>query len=104
MTRVFLKTTKQAVKWYTLAAKQGYAQRTACNLGLSYDNGEGVPQDYKQAVKWYTLAAKQGHAKAQVNLGSELCARARVFAQDYVQAHMWATIWLLPKGIKRQWN
>jgi len=29
-------------------------------LGLMYDNGEGVPQDYKQAIKWYTKVAEQG--------------------------------------------
>ena len=39
------------------------------NLGLIYDNGWGVPQDYKEAVKWYRLAAKQGNAWAQNNLG-----------------------------------
>ena len=35
------------------------------NLGLMYNNGDGVPQDYKEAVKWYRLAAEQGYAKAQ---------------------------------------
>ena len=30
------------------------------NLGIMYENGEGVPQDYKEAVKWYTKAAEQG--------------------------------------------
>ena len=32
------------------------------NLGIMYENGEGVPQDYKEAVKWYRLAAEQGYA------------------------------------------
>ena len=31
------------------------------NLGIMYDNGQGVPQDYKEAVKWYRLAAEQGY-------------------------------------------
>ena len=39
------------------------------NLGVMYDNGDGVPQDYKEAVKWYRLAAEQGDASAQYNLG-----------------------------------
>jgi TPR repeat protein len=30
------------------------------SLGIMYDNGEGVPQDYAEAVKWYRLAAEQG--------------------------------------------
>ena len=29
------------------------------NLGLMYDNGRGVLQDYKVAVKWYRLAAEE---------------------------------------------
>ena len=39
------------------------------NLGVMYENGRGVPQDYKEAVKWYTKCAEQGAADAQYNLG-----------------------------------
>ena len=39
------------------------------NLGVMYDNGQGVPEDDKEAVKWYRLAAEQGSASAQYNLG-----------------------------------
>ena len=39
------------------------------SLGVMYDNGQGVIQDYKEAVKWYRLAADQGDAAAQFNLG-----------------------------------
>jgi TPR repeat protein len=39
-------------------------------LGLLYDEGVGVPQDYRQAKKWFEKAAKQGHAGAQTNLGT----------------------------------
>ena len=53
---------KEAVKWYRLAAEQGYAA-AQYNLGLMYRNGDGVPQDYQEAVKWYRLAAEQGDAK-----------------------------------------
>jgi TPR repeat protein len=38
-------------------------------LGLKYEHGEGVPQDYKEAVKWYRLAAEQGCLDAQTGLG-----------------------------------
>ena len=58
----------EAVKWYRLAAEQGYAA-AQFNLGVGYANGEGVPQDYAEAVKWYRLAAEQGYAAAQYNLG-----------------------------------
>ena len=57
-----------AVKYYRLAADQGFAM-AQYNLGNSYYNGQGVPQDYAQAVKYYRLAADQGHVKAQYNLG-----------------------------------
>ena len=39
-------------------------------LGLLYDEGKGVPQDYRQAKEWFEMAAKQEHAGAQVNLGT----------------------------------
>src|SRR5438874_281250 len=40
-------------------ADQGDAVAQA-RLGLLYQLGEGVPQDYAEAVKWYRLAADQG--------------------------------------------
>jgi hypothetical protein len=39
------------------------------NLGVGYDKGDGVPQDYTDMAKWYRKAAEQGHAAAQHNLG-----------------------------------
>ena len=39
------------------------------NLGVMYDNGEGVPEDDRQAAFWYRKAAEQGVARAQTNLG-----------------------------------
>ncbi|MBC7368170.1 MAG: SEL1-like repeat protein [Undibacterium sp.] len=39
------------------------------NLGLKYDNGDGVPKDSAEAVKWYLKAAAQGNEGAQLNLG-----------------------------------
>ena len=38
-------------------------------IGLLYDNGEGVAQDYNKAKEWYLGAAKLGYAPAQTNLG-----------------------------------
>ena len=38
------------------------------NLGIMYDNGEGVPENDAEAVKWFRKAADQGHAKAQYNI------------------------------------
>jgi hypothetical protein len=39
------------------------------NLGLMYENGQGVLQDYKEAIKWYKKSAEQGDKHAQSNLG-----------------------------------
>ena len=57
----------EAVRWYRLAAEQGYAN-AQYNLGLMYDNGDGVPEDDAEAVRWYRLAADQGNTSAQYNL------------------------------------
>jgi hypothetical protein len=81
---------KTAVKWYRLAAKQGFA-RAQYNLGVMYEKGQGVPQDYKTAVKWYSLAAKQGNASAQNNLGT-MYGMGHGVIQDWVYAHMWGNL------------
>jgi len=57
-----------ALKEWRPLAEQGNAV-AQFNLGVGYDNGQGVPQDYVKAVRWYRLAAEQGNASAQYNLG-----------------------------------
>jgi uncharacterized protein len=73
-------------EWRPLA-NQGYAAAQN-NLGVMYDQGQGVPQDYAQALHWYRQAAKQGHAGAQYNLGV-LYHHGRGVPQDYAQAIQW---------------
>ena len=51
------------------AAEQGDAEAQRA-LGLMYDNGRGVPQDYVEAIVWYRRAAEQGDAGAQLFLGN----------------------------------
>ena len=58
------------------------------NLGIMYDNGQGVPQDYAEAVRWYRLAADQGYANAQSNLGN-MYRRGDGAPQDYAEAARW---------------
>ena len=79
-----------ALREWTPLAKQGIAL-AQYNLGVMYDNGQGVPQDYKTAVKWYRLAAEQGNASAQYNLGW-MYANGTGVIQDNVYAHMWWNI------------
>jgi TPR repeat protein len=61
------------------------------NLGIMYDKGRGVLQNYKIAVKWYTLAAKQGLASAQFNLGVRYDNGQGVL-QNYKTAVKWYTL------------
>ena len=68
-------------------AAQGDAH-SQCALGLLYDNGWGVPQDYAKAKQWYEQAAAQGNARAQVALGV-LYAKGQGVPQDDVRAYMW---------------
>ena len=58
------------------------------NLGLMYDNGWGVPQDYKVAVYWYRLAVEQGYAIAQYNLGL-MYEKGKGVPQDDKEAVRW---------------
>jgi len=72
------------------AAEQGYAG-AQYNLGVIYDNGKGVTQDYKQAVYWYKKSAEQGHAKAQNNLGYMYSIGEGV-PQNYKFAYVWSSL------------
>ena len=76
-------------EWRPLA-EQGNAS-AQYNLGIMYDNGDGVIQDYAEAVDWYRKAAEQGYADAQTNLGG-MYRTGRGVIQDAVLAHMWYNI------------
>ena len=72
------------------AAEQGNAS-AQFNLGLMYDNGEGVPEDDREAVKWYRKAAEQGNLFAQYNLGV-MYAKGEGVPEDYVKAYAWVNL------------
>jgi TPR repeat protein len=57
-------------------------------LGIMYDEGRHVPQDYAEAVKWFRKAADQGDKGAQSLLGA-MYELGHGVQQDYVHAHMW---------------
>ena len=57
-------------------------------LGMMYEHGEDLPQDYTKAVYWYRKAAEQGHAQSQVNLGW-MYFEGQGIAQDYKRAAYW---------------
>ncbi|KDN13524.1 hypothetical protein BGI40_07395 [Snodgrassella communis] len=58
----------KAVKYYQLAAKQGYSY-VIYNLGLMLYNGKGIKQDYQKAFQCFHQAAEDGLATALYNLG-----------------------------------
>jgi uncharacterized protein len=58
------------------------------NLGLMYDTGQGVPQNYAEAAKWYRRSATQGDADAQLNLGL-MYNEGHGVAQNYAEAAKW---------------
>src|SRR4030065_114035 len=68
-------------------AEQGLPE-AQLNLGLLYDNGQGVPQDHAEAAKWYRKAAEQGNAAAQFNLGL-MYENGQGLRQDYAEAVEW---------------
>jgi TPR repeat protein len=97
----------EAAKWYRKAAEQGDTDaqkaldrisgnqcREAAehgdamaqnNLGMMYEQGQGVEQNYAEAANWYRKAAEQGLALAQCNLGF-LYAKGNGVEQNTVEA------------------
>jgi TPR repeat protein len=76
-----------ALQEWTPLAEAGDA-RAQYNLGVMYDNGQGVLQDYAEAVRLYRLAADQGNARAQTNLGV-MYGNGQGVLQDDAEAVRW---------------
>ncbi len=68
-------------------AGQGDAQNQF-KLGMMYNIGQGVAQDYNEAVNWFSLAADQGLAEAQYFLGL-MYANGNGVSQDNNEAIKW---------------
>jgi TPR repeat protein len=84
-----------AQKEWLIKAQQGWEQAAAQGdakarvaLGMLYENGWGVPQDYAKARQWLEQAAAQGDAGAQYNLG-QLYYDGQGVPQDYAKARQW---------------
>lgn len=70
-------------EWKTKALAGDTTAQVA--VGMFYDRGDGVKQNYKEAAKWYEMAAKAGDAHGQNNLGSLYLEGAGV-KKDYAKA------------------
>lgn len=81
---------KDALTGFKALAETGDV-RAQTYVGLMYDLGQGVSQDYGQSVNWYRKAAEQGYGYAQNYLGY-MCQEGKGIAQDYVQAYMWYSL------------
>jgi TPR repeat protein len=57
-------------------------------LGVMYDLGQGVPQNYGEALNWYRRAADHGNATAQNNLGI-MYLEGQGVARNFVEAAKW---------------
>src|SRR5580698_8527322 len=74
---------KEAIRWFQLAANQGYADGEY-RLGGMLDVAV-VPQNPTEAIKWYTLAANQGYKDAEYRL-AVMYDQGRGVSKDYAQA------------------
>jgi TPR repeat protein len=76
-----------ALRHFQPLAAQGNAPAQS-NLGLMYEEGRGVAQNYREAVRLFRLAAIQGDSSAQSNLGV-MYERGQGIARDYSEAIKW---------------
>jgi TPR repeat protein len=76
-----------AYRVYKPLAEQGNA-RAQFNIGMMYESGRGVPQNYAEMMKWYRKAAEQGHALAQFNLGLQY-SKGQGVQRDYAEGVKW---------------
>lgn len=60
-------------------------------LGINYDKGLGVPQDYKRAVKLFRKAAEKNDPVAQYHLGVKYV-NGHGVKQDPLEAYIWFAI------------
>ena len=77
-------TLPRAAQLYAQAAGAGLADASVF-LGVLFQEGRGVPQDFTRARAIYETPAAQGHPRALNNLGL-LYVRAEGVAQDYARA------------------
>jgi len=91
-----------ALRLFQPLAERGDAS-AQCNLGVMYEQGRGVAQNYREAMKWFRLAAVQGNASAQSNLGV-MYYKGQGIAQDYGEAMRWYRLAAGQRNPEAQFN
>ncbi len=81
---------REAAEWLQMAAEQGHAPAQFV-LGVLYEKGRGVIQDFTHAVRWFTRASRQGHALAMAQLG-RMHKTGRGADKDLVEAYVWLNL------------
>ena len=66
----------------------GGEARAQYDLGVMYDQGQGVQRSDAKAKEWYERAAQQGEARAQYNLGL-MYLNGQGVQPDFVTAYYW---------------
>ena len=79
----------EAVKWYSMAANQGFVD-AQYNLGLMYASGGGIPEDYMGAYLWWTVANAYGNEQAGTKLN---ILKSLMSERDIVEAQRLARDW-----------
>jgi TPR repeat protein len=58
------------------------------NIGMRFERGLAVPQNYREATRWYRLSAMHAYPDAQYKL-CEMSEQGRGLPQDYQEALRW---------------
>ncbi len=77
----------ESAKWYSKSASLGNPEAQA-NLGVLYENGDGVPEDWVRAAQLYRQSAEQYNA-----IGQSMLARAYEFGIGVPQNRALAIQW-----------
>jgi uncharacterized protein len=91
-----------ALRLFQPLAEHGDASAQS-NLGVMYEQGRGVAQNYREAMRWFRLAAIQGNASAQSNLGV-MYYKGQGIAQDYGEAMKWYRMAAEQRNLEAQFN
>ena len=83
----------QAAVWYWKAAEQGVPEAQS-NLGLLYEEGKGVPQDYAEAYFWLDLAvAQETQEEQETDLASRDDAAKKLTPEELMKVQERARKW-----------
>jgi TPR repeat protein len=80
----------QAAQLFQQAAELGHAG-AQFYLGMSYENGSGVPKDVAAAANWFRQSATNGYVEASMALGYFYSEGLEV-KPDYVEAFVWYSV------------